>query len=236
MIVSHHITKALANERIAELQRERAAHKRHLETYAAAGSEARADRNNGSGSGEEVVRFVSSASVGDQGGWATLVRRFGGLLSSIARAHRLRDADAADVTQATWLRLIEHLDSLNDPACVGAWLATTARHECLRVLRDAPRQLPYGEDVPEMEWLEPLPGDELLIAERDEALWRGFARLRPSDRALLLLLMAEPRPAYEEIAALLEMPVGSIGPTRARALERLRTELENDGALTLLTT
>ena len=185
-------------------------------------------------SANEVVALVSSASAGEQRGWQGLVREFGGLLSAVARAHRLREADAADAAQATWLRLIEHLNGLNDPGRVGAWLATTARRECLRVLRDAPRQLPYGHDAPEVQWSQTVPGEDLLIAERDEALWRGFARLRASDRALLELLMAEPRPPYEQISAVLDMPIGSIGPTRARALERLRTELENDGTLTLL--
>lgn len=186
-------------------------------------------------SAEQLVALVSSATAGDEQGWRCLVREFGGLLSAVARAHRLRDADAADAAQATWLRLVEHVDRVNDPARVGAWLTTTARRECLRVLRDAPRQLPYGDDAPEPQRLEALPDEELLLAERDEALWRGFARLRLSDRALLRLLMVEPRCAYEEIAALLNMPIGSIGPTRARALERLREALENDGTLTLLT-
>lgn len=185
-------------------------------------------------SAEELVVLVSSAAAGEQDGWDALVREFGDLVSAITRAHRLRDADAADVTQATWLRLVEHLNRLNDPSRIGAWLATTALRECLRVLRDAPRQLSYEVDAPEAQWRHPLPDDNLLMAERDEALWRGFARLRPSDRALLWLLMADPRPAYEEISAALEIPIGSIGPTRARALERLRKELENEGTLTLL--
>ena len=81
---------------------------------------------------------------------------------------------------------------------------------------------------------EPLPGDELLIDERDEALWRSFSLLRPSDQALLRLVMADPRPPYEEIAAALDMPIGSIGPTRQRALARLREQLESQQMLTLM--
>jgi RNA polymerase sigma factor (sigma-70 family) len=153
---------------------------------------------------------------------------------AVARAHRLRDADAADVAQATWLKLLEHVERLNEPARVGAWLATTARRECLRVLRLAQKQVLLGDDAPESECQEQTPQERLLCAERDEILWRAFQRLRPSDQALLGLLVADPRPAYEEIAAALDIPIGSIGPTRARALERLRRELERQGTLTLV--
>ncbi len=162
------------------------------------------------------------------------MREFAGLVWAIARGHRLSDADAGDVAQATWLKLFEHLDRINDPSRVGAWLATTARRECLRVLRGAQRQVPFGDETQYRESTEAPAEDALLMAERDLALWRCFARLRGGDRALLHLLMAEPRPAYEEISARLSIPVGSIGPTRSRALERLRHELKSDGSLALL--
>lgn len=183
---------------------------------------------------DEVAALVALAVAGDQCGWDALVREFAGLVWAVARAHRLHDADAADVVQATWLRLLEHLGDLKDPARVGAWLATTARRECLRVLRDGGRHLPFGHDAPEYESPDRPPDEEVIIAERDRALWRGFERLRPSDQALLRLLMADPRPPYEEISAVLDIPIGSIGPTRARALDRLRQELASDETLTLL--
>jgi RNA polymerase sigma factor (sigma-70 family) len=186
-------------------------------------------------SGEEVAKLVKSAARGDQRGWDALVQEFGGMIWAVARGHRLRDADAADVAQATWLRLLEHLKQLNDPARVGAWLATTARRECLRVLRDNERHVLFGDDAPEHESADLSPGDALLITERDDALWRSFSCLRPSDQALLRLLMADPRPPYEELSAALDMPIGSIGPTRQRALRRLRQELDSQGTLTLLT-
>ena len=94
---------------------------------------------------------------------------------------------------------------------------------------------PTGEDRPECESADLPPDHALVEQERDEALWRSFGRLRQSDQALLRLLMADPRPAYEEIAAALDMPIGSIGPTRQRALERLRQELETSGELALMT-
>ena len=182
-------------------------------------------------SGERVAALVSSAQAGEQRGWDALVREFGGMVWAVARAHRLQDHDAADVAQTTWLRLFEHLDRVNEPTRVGVWLATTARHECLRVLREAGRQVPVGDDAPQQVCPASLPHEELLLADRDRALWCSFSRLRTSDQALLRLLIAEPRLTYEEISVALAMPVGSIGPTRARVLERLREALDSEDAL-----
>jgi RNA polymerase sigma factor (sigma-70 family) len=184
---------------------------------------------------EAVSRLVGAAAAGDERAWNALVQEFGGLLWAVARAHRLHDADATDVVQATWLRLVQHLGRLHDPARVGAWLATTARRECLRVLRVHGRITPFGEDLPEWESSDRPVMDALLVRERDQALWRSFNRLRERDQALLRLLMADPQPAYDEIAAALDMPIGSIGPTRQRALDRLRQELDTDGSLGLMT-
>ena len=181
-----------------------------------------------------IVELVAGAAAGEQRAWNGLVHQFGGMVWAVARAHRLREADAADVSQTTWLRLLEHLGELKDPARVGAWLATTARRECLRVLREGDRRLLYGENAPEHPSSDMAPDEAVLQSERHDALHRGFSRLRPSDQVLLRLLMAEPRPPYEEIAAALEMPIGSIGPTRQRALERLRGELAAQGTLKLM--
>ena len=186
-------------------------------------------------SGERIAGLVDAAGAGDQCAWNRLVAEFGSMIWAIARAHRLGDADAADVSQATWLALFENLTRLNDRSRVGAWLATTARRECLRVLRGSQRRIPFGDDAPEQESHEPRPGDALLTRERDEALRRSFSRLRPTDQALLRLLTADPQPAYEEISAALDMPIGSIGPTRQRALERLRAQLADQQTLSLMT-
>lgn len=186
-------------------------------------------------SDEAIAGLVRAAAAGNQPAWDGLVHQFSGLLWAVARAHRLNEADAADVVQATWLRLFEHLGRLNDPARVGAWVATTARRECLRVLRDGDRMVPAGDELPECESADAELGDAMFERERDAALWRSFSQLRASDQALLRLLVADPRPGYEEIAAALDMPIGSIGPTRQRALERLRYELDRDGVLDLMT-
>lgn len=170
--------------------------------------------------------LLEAARHGDQAAWHRLVERHTGLLWAIARAHRLDRSDAADVVQTSWLRLIEHLPDIKKADSVGAWLATTARRECLRTLRQAARAQPsdamddmFAADIAEID-------ARLVRDERDVCLRQAFARLPASDQALLRLLMLDPAPSYREISAALGMPIGSIGPTRGRALERLRNELE----------
>jgi RNA polymerase sigma factor (sigma-70 family) len=179
----------------------------------------------------DIARLVHAAAAGDTRSWNVLVREFSGMLRAVARSHRLSEPDTADVVQGTWLRLMEHVDDLTAPSQVGAWLATTARRECWRILGGARRSVPFGDDAPESESNEPLPEERLLTDDRNRALWRAFSRLRPMDQTLLRLLLADPRPAYEEISAALRLPIGSIGPTRRRALDRLRRELMLEGVI-----
>ncbi len=174
----------------------------------------------------DVTRLVRLAGAGDQEAWNVLIDQYSGLVWAIARGHRLGAADAADVFQSTWLRLVEHVGDLNDPARVGAWLATTAKRECLRLLRSSGRQVPAGDDLPEVVAENPEPWAELVRTERDAILWRAFGRLDSRDQALLRMLVADPAPSYREISSALEMPIGSIGPTRGRCLERLQREHE----------
>ena len=185
-------------------------------------------------SAQELSGIVRSAAAGDQRAWNQLVDEFAGMVWAIARAHRLNDADAADVTQWTWMKCLERLDQIRDPARIGAWLATTARRECLRVLRVSRRQRLWGDDVPDYPSPDTTPEAALVLAARDDLLWRSFSRLRQSDQTLLRLLVADPPMTYEEIAAALEIPIGSIGPTRARALARLRSELGKGPELALM--
>jgi RNA polymerase sigma factor (sigma-70 family) len=169
---------------------------------------------------------VRLARMGDPEAWSEIVRRFEGVLRAVVRGHRLSHADAADVVQTTWLRLAENLDRLQDPSRVGAWLTTTARRECLRTLHKLARERP-AENPPEPAHVGVAPVDRrVLQADRDAALWAAFARLSPRDQKLLRMLVADPQPSYEEIGKALAMPTGSIGPTRGRALQRLRRGLE----------
>jgi RNA polymerase sigma factor (sigma-70 family) len=139
------------------------------------------------------------------------------------------------VSQTTWLRLAEHIDKIDNPDRVGAWLATAARRECLQSIRASARTVPTED----MTWFDDTTSEdnpteeEVLRAEdrreeanRAKALRRALGRLPQRCRQLLRILMASPPPSYAEVAAALDVPVGSIGPTRARCLQRLRRELE----------
>jgi RNA polymerase sigma factor (sigma-70 family) len=167
---------------------------------------------------------VAEAAAGDRGSWEALVSRFSRLIWAIARSHGLGAADAAEVSQTTWLKLLEHLDSLVQPERVGAWLATTARRESLRILRMRDKQIAVGSDIgPDRDTAaaEP-PGRAILRQERDQLLHRAFARLPRRAQVLLTMLSSEPPMTYQEVSAALHMPIGSIGPTRGRCLDALR--------------
>lgn len=169
--------------------------------------------------------LMREAAQGDRHSWELLVDAYTGLIWTIARNHRLGASDAADVSQTTWLRLVEHIDSIEDPTRVGAWLATTARRECLRVIGRASKTVPVADTAP-MTDLRPQDDEELdsalLGAERDAEVQRALLGLSPRCRQLLHLLMLDPPASYEEISAAMGMPIGSIGPTRGRCLERLQ--------------
>lgn len=170
---------------------------------------------------DELVR---SARAGRVEAWNAIVDRFAGLVWAIARRHRLSDADAADVSQTTWLRLVEHLDRIEDPDRIGGWLATTARRESLRVLRLADRQIPAAQDdfVDVVAVNEVAVDAALLNEERDRELWELVAGLPVRCQLLLEMLTNDALLSYVEIGDALSMPTGSIGPTRARCLEHLR--------------
>lgn len=163
----------------------------------------------------------------DPGAWDALVERFAGRVWAVARAHRLSDADAKDVSQVTWLRLVTHIDTIREPERVGAWLATTARNECLRVLRKAGREVPVDDDreFEGTEGTDPPPESRLVAQERDFVLWKALRQLSGTCQRLLRVLMADPEPTYSEVSAALGMAIGSIGPTRQRCLAHLRTRL-----------
>lgn len=177
----------------------------------------------------EVADLVARAADGDRDAWEALVDRFTNLVWSIARGYGLPDADAADVVQTTWLRLVEHLGRIREPERVGAWLATTARREALSTRRRATRAVVTEDE--RLDTGDPAAGPETLAleADRDRLLLRGLSALTERCRVLLRVLSADPPPRYAEVSAALDMPIGSIGPTRARCLERLRAALQGTG-------
>jgi RNA polymerase sigma factor (sigma-70 family) len=176
--------------------------------------------------------LLVAAGRGDQTAWDVIVREFSGMLWSIARGFRLDPVDASDVVQMTWLRLVENLDRITEPEALPGWLATTVRRECLQLLRRtsrvrvAPRAEPL--DMPDPE---PPVDHTILLDERDAALWRKVAELGETCQRLLRVLMAAPPPSYPAAAAALDMPIGSIGPTRQRCLRRLRDLVATDELL-----
>lgn len=174
--------------------------------------------------------LVRRAAAGDRAAWDELVDNYTRLLWSIALAYRLGQADAADVVQTTWLRLLEHLETIRDPDRVGAWLATTARRECQRVLAQGGRVSPTDDDrtLDLGATMVATPEAVVLTSERDRILWRAFLQLEPRCQRLLRLVAVVATP-YEVVADALDMPIGSIGPTRARCLERLRRSLAASG-------
>ena len=162
--------------------------------------------------------LLAAAADGSEAAWAALVARYDRLLWTIARLHDLDMESASDVCQTTWLRLVERIDRLREPDRVGSWLATTARHEALRTLR---RMLREQARAGASAILRP-PARPPVPGEADDSVWQVLADLPERCNRLLRLLFLTPQPRYSEIAAALDMPIGSIGPTRARCLRRLR--------------
>jgi len=192
-----------------------------------------AARAGASGVATPVAELVRRAAGGDQVAWDGLVDRFGGLVWNVARAHRLDSSDAADVCQTVWLRLVEHLARLRDPDALGGWLATTTRHEAVRVLRRGARELPDDDAAgwDQRPTTEPGPEIILLRAERRAMVWKAVSGLNSRCQLLLRALASAPEASYAEISRALEMPIGSIGPTRARCLEHLRRRLCDVGVI-----
>jgi RNA polymerase sigma factor (sigma-70 family) len=160
------------------------------------------------------------------------VERYAPLVGSVIVKHRLYGADAEDVAQTVWLRLVEHLRDLREPRALPMWLITISRNECLRVLKASRRLQPVDptrdtEALHDPGTVAAGPDQGLLDGERHQRLLAAFAELSDRHRELLLLLTADPPIPYTEISRRLGVPVGSIGPTRARALRRLRECLDH---------
>jgi RNA polymerase sigma factor (sigma-70 family) len=187
----------------------------------------------GDGDVSPVPELVAAALDGDQRSWNRLVDRYTPLVLSVVRRYRLDASDAEDVVQTVWLRLVEQLGRIREAEALPGWIATTAGHECLHVIRGRRRTVPT--DLSDEGWPEgtgdPAVDADLLVAERHAALLAALAELPERQRAVLLLLLHDPPLSYEEIGRRLGVPVGSIGPTRARALERIRSNAAVQGLL-----
>jgi len=173
----------------------------------------------------QVIDLVTRARNGDWLAWEALVDRYSPLTWSICHRYQLDRTDTEDVCQAVWLRLVEQVDNLRDPAALPGWIATTTQRECYRAQRARYRlaaggQVPDAENLPDEQTV--VAENELLTAERHAALREAFRDLPPNCQRLLALLIADPPMSYAQISDRLGIPIGSIGPSRSRGLERLR--------------
>ena len=172
-----------------------------------------------------VADLVTRARNGDEQAWDALVERYSPLIWLICRRHRLVDADAEDAGQSAWLHLVDQLGKVRDPAALPGWLATTTRRECLRVLHAARRPLTAGsvldaDLIPDEQT--GTADQEVLVAERHAVLREALTHMPPDCQQLIALLIQDPPVPYAEISARLDIPVGSIGPSRHRCLDKLR--------------
>lgn len=176
--------------------------------------------------------LVARALAGDPDAWPAIVRRYEGLLLSVARGFRLDAEQAADAVQVTWLRLFENIHKIRNHDRLAGWLSVTMRRECIRAYRTRPEERLVG-NLAELTFVDAEGADaDVMRAERDRLLWAGVDALPARQRALVHLLFDGPTPpAYDEVGAALDLAVGSVGPIRMRALRRLHRFLEAADAL-----
>lgn len=176
-----------------------------------------------------TAELVAAARAHDPQAWEQLVLRYQGLVRSIARSFRLSEADVADVVQGTWLRAVEGLGTVREPDHLGGWLATTAHRECLAVLRRRSREVVDGLLDTDAPSTTPGPETIVLVREAHGMVRRAVAELPLRRRALVGALFDDARSSYADVARDLDLPPGSIGPTRGRVLGVLRRTLERAG-------
>jgi RNA polymerase sigma factor (sigma-70 family) len=182
--------------------------------------------DNGASGADDLITAVKWS---DEDGWNALTERYQPIINSVCRRYRLRPEDAADVSQTVWMKVLDNLDRIREPRAIPAWIRTTARHAALAVLRACDRlTLLDGSQDNSARWLPLTPSSydseidaRLVDAERRSAVRDGLAELTENHRALLSLLVADPPITYQQISDQLGLPVGSIGPTRARCLRKL---------------
>ncbi len=182
-----------------------------------------------SAGGDDLRRLVAAARSGDAVAWRALVDRYSGMLRAKCRRYRLSNADTDDVVQTTWLLTLQHLGQLRSDEHLAGWLATVAERECLKLLRGLRRETASGH-LAEVD----LPGTQTPSPEREIArswltrILPGLVdQLSASQQMLFKALTAMPEPHYVDVARMTGRPLGSVGPSRARCLARLRVLLED---------
>ncbi|GII86772.1 RNA polymerase sigma factor [Sphaerisporangium siamense] len=185
----------------------------------------------GSPSPRELL--AAACREGDQRAWGELIKLYTPVVWSVARSFRLRAADCEDVCQLAWLRVVENIDRLREPAKFASWLVTITRREAIKHIERNRRHVPVGDYAP----FDDRPDDTVSVEDavidrwQDPRTLEAFRGLEKHHQALLAMLMHEPAMSYDEISAALDMPRGSIGPTRNRILRRLRESVRPEPAL-----
>jgi len=179
------------------------------------------------GTPASVADLLLGIHDGDPAAWDEILRRYGKLVSTTVRSFRLQEADAFDATQMTWQRLAENAHRVKFPERLDGWLATTARRECLHILRQA-KLGPIFTDVAAELASDPSPGPEqrAINAHTTQTLRKLIDELSPLRQTLIRMLFTDNPGSYNEVAHITGIPLGGIGPTRARALRQLRDKLD----------
>ena len=176
-----------------------------------------------------IADLLSRAADGDPTAWEEILRRYSTLVWATVRSFRLQDADTLDAVQTTWLRLAENAHQIRHPQRLGAWLATTTRRECLRILRHN-TSIHHSSRAIQEAASDPSTGPEHITieAETTRSLWEHVDELPPRQRTVLQALFTDNPQPYAQIATTIGIPPGGIGPTRNRALQQLRQKLDKD--------
>jgi RNA polymerase sigma factor (sigma-70 family) len=189
------------------------------------------------------TELVESATKSDEEAWEQLVSRYQPLINAISRRHRLAASDVNDVSQYVWMQLLGHINRLREPRALPGWIAATTKHRCYEILRNHKRSVSVDPLVIGRSELVDTAArrtnsesqfavdDELLRAEQRRAVRQGLAELTETQQQLLLLLVADPPVPYCEISRRMKLPVGSIGPTRARLLKKLQRSIAVRGLM-----
>ena len=188
--------------------------------------------NDATGTTSNIADLLSRAGDGDPTAWEEILRHYSTLVWATVRSFRLQEADTLDAVQTTWLRLAENAHQIRHPQRLGAWLATTARRECLRILRHITSIHHCSQTIQEAAsdpstWPEHI----TIEAETARSLWEHVDELPPRRRTVLRALFTDNPQPYSQIATTTGIPPGGIGPTRNRALRQLREKLDKNNAL-----
>jgi RNA polymerase sigma factor (sigma-70 family) len=187
------------------------------------------DRSDRSDRNARMADLLDAAKGGSEDALGQITAELSPMLWHVARAAGLGADDAEDVVQTTWERLLSHLADIRVPQALIGWLVVTTKHEAWRIRSSGRRQRPADQ-----EWLTALPDhaagaeEQIVLDEQQRALWRAVGRLSAQCQELLRIVAFIPRPDYQSVSAALGMPVGSIGPTRGRCLEKIRVLLADE--------